>query len=145
MCFWHPALIQFMPDKTLKRLFDTCCQLRENWRGELVGKKAPFFVRQGLYEQLIAYHQLVMNELKSRGLEWNALWDDLEFMGSQRPFKGLRPDYLAIYIEADTPYGYFNEKYLCDQILWLRNHGKDTSKILESLRQKGFKELENLF
>lgn len=145
MCLWHPALIPFMPDKTIKRLFRTCCELRQNWRGESSTKQAPFFVRNGLYEQLIAYQQIVTREMLKRGLDWCAFWDDVEYMGDNPPFRYLREDWLALYIEKESPYPYMDEKYLCNQILWLRNHGKGTSKILKALRLNGFKGLENLF
>ena len=145
VCLWHPKLIPHMPDKTLKRLFRTCCELRQNWRTRTGTKQGPFFVRDGMYEQLIVYHQSVMREMASRGLEWEPVWDDLLYMGIEEPFRRLREDYLQMYLEMETPYGYMDEKYLCNQILWLRNHGKDVSKILNSLRQNGFSGLKNLF
>lgn len=145
LCFWHPALIPYMPDKTLKRLFRTCCELRENWRGEKSTKQAPFFVRQGVYEQLIAYQQIVIHEMQNRGLDWEPVWDDIEYMGENRPFNCLREDWLALYVDTETPYGYMNDSYLRNQVLWLRNHGKGlNTETLEALRQKGFKGLEKL-
>lgn len=132
-----------MPNKTLERLFRTCCELRQNWRGETSTKQAPFFVRQGLYEQLITYQQLVLHEMQTRGLDWDAEWDDIQYTGTSRPFLCIREDWLALYI--DNPYPFMDEKYLRNQILWLRNHGKPTSEILKALRQKGFQISENLF
>lgn len=143
MCLWHPALLPFMPNKTLERLFRTCCELRQNWRGEASTKQAPFFVRQGVYEQLITYQQLILHEMQARGLDWDAEWDDIQYMGTSRPFLCIREDWLALYI--DNPYPFMDEKYLRNQVLWLRNHGKPTSEILKALRQKGFRISENLF
>ena len=84
MCLWHPVLIPFMPDKTLKRLFRTCCELRQNWRGESSTKQAPFFVRNGLYEQLIAYQQIVTREMLKRGLDWCAFCERIGWPSTLR-------------------------------------------------------------
>lgn len=143
--FWHPALIPFMPDATVKRLFKYTCDMRQNWRvhGDT---DTPYPVKAGAYEQLLSYWSIVACEMNHRGLEWNPVWSDIEYRGFHDPFRGIREDWLAMYFGMSNPYpGWHTEKRLCSQILWLRNHGKDTSKILKALRHNGFKGLENLF
>lgn len=98
----------------------------------------------GAYEQLISYWSLVACEMDRRGLDRDSRWDDIEYRGTHDPFRCIRLDWLSLYFDMENPYsGFHTEDKLCSQILWLRNHGKDTSKILKVLRQKGFNGLKN--
>lgn len=144
---WHPALIPLMPDKTLLKLLQYVQAMREGWR-DRVGSSIKIVpcVWYGSYEQLIAYWSLVACEVDKRGLERSPVWDDIEYRGLHEPFRCLRLDWLEMYFSTDNPYaGFHTEEKLYSQILWLRNHGKDCSKILNALRLKGFKSVEKLF
>lgn len=144
---WHPELLPFMPDNTLVRLLKYCQGMREGWRDkENTPVKIAPCVWYGAYEQLIAYWSLVACEVDRRQIPRDPVWDDIEYRGFHDPFHCLRLDWLEMYLDTDNPYeGFHTEEKLYSQILWLRNHKKDTSKLLNALRLKGYKRLEKFF
>ena len=84
MFIWHQDLIPTLPNKELIKLHYDCCNLR--------GKNFHFkfrYIFNHLPERLIAYHWIVMDEMKKRGYSpdnniWMNNWYRGESLGIQK-------------------------------------------------------------
>ena len=80
MRLWHQKLIPYLPRQQLLGQHRECCALR----GKGWGRKHSVvnYVFDNSHCKLVAYHYLVMNEMKARGYHPNETWYNVNWRGS---------------------------------------------------------------
>ena len=80
MRLWHQSLIKYLPRQQLLGQHRECAALR----GKGWGKKHSVvnYVFTHSPARLVAYHYLVMNEMRERGYNPDKLWYDCDYRGS---------------------------------------------------------------
>ena len=79
MRLWHQALISKLPRQQLLGQHRECCALR----GKGWGKKHSVvdYVFKYSPEKLVAYHLMVMFEMKKRGYKPDPIWENCNYRG----------------------------------------------------------------
>ena len=79
MRLWHQALISKLPRQQLLGQHRECCALR----GKGWGKKHSVVDYVFTYkpEKLVAYHMMVMLEMKKRGYKPDPIWENCNYRG----------------------------------------------------------------
>ena len=79
MRLWHQALISKLPRQQLLGQHRECCALR----GKGWGKKHSVvdYVFKYSPEKLVAYHMMVMFEMKKRGYKPDPIWENCNYRG----------------------------------------------------------------
>ena len=79
MRLWHQKLIPLLPRQQLLGLHREVCALR----GKGWGKKHSVvdYVFKYSPEKLVAYHMMVMFEMKKRGYKPDPIWEDCNYRG----------------------------------------------------------------
>ena len=79
MRLWHQALISKLPRQQLLGQHRECCALR----GKGWGKKHSVvdYVFTHSPEKLVAYHMMVMFEMKKRGYKPDPIWENCNYRG----------------------------------------------------------------
>lgn len=79
MRLWHQYLIPYLPRQQLLGAHRECCALR----GAGWGKKHATvdYVFTHIPERLVAYHFLIMKEMRKRDYYPNEIWDDIDYRG----------------------------------------------------------------
>ena len=79
MRLWHQTLISKLPRQQLLGQHRECCALR----GAGWGKKHATvdYVFGHIPERLVAYHFLVMREMRERGYHPDEIWNDIDYRG----------------------------------------------------------------
>ena len=105
MRLWHESLISKLPRQQLLGQHRECCALRGGGWGK---KHATVnYVFDHSPYKLFQYHQLVMNEMLSRGYKPNELWLDPLYRGTKEDsYISLSSEVLTspIYPEHDNVY-----------------------------------------
>ena len=79
MRLWHQALISKLPRQQLLGQHRECCALR----GKGWGKKHSVvdYVFTHSPEKLVAYHMMIMFEMKKRGYKPDPIWENCNYRG----------------------------------------------------------------
>ena len=79
MRLWHQAIISKLPRQQLLGQHRECCALR----GKGWGKKHSIvdYVFKYSPEKLVAYHMMVMFEMKKRGYKPDPIWENCNYRG----------------------------------------------------------------
>ena len=79
MRLWHQSLIPHLPRQQLLGQHRECCALR----GKGWGRKHSVvnYVFEHYHFQLVAYHYLIMNEMKRRGYKPDETWYNVNWRG----------------------------------------------------------------
>lgn len=79
MKLYHQSLIPYLPRQQLLEAHRECCALR----GASWGKKHATvdYVFSHIPERLVAYHFLVMKEMRKRGYHPDEIWNDIDYRG----------------------------------------------------------------
>lgn len=118
MRLWHDCLITFLPRQQLIGQHRECCALRGKGWGKT--HATVNYVFQYTPYRLYLYHRLVMNEMKDRGYNVDALWMDPLYRGKHcEPHQFL--ERLSI---AEVPiYPEHNDTYLHECLKNLEDKG----------------------
>lgn len=127
MRLWHQSLIPYLDRQRLLGAHRECCALR----GKGWGKRHSVvnYVFNHESERLVAYHRLIINEMKNRGYHPDGVWLDGNYRGS---VLGIQENWCdpkaegGIYINAtlnEMIYPEHNDVYL--------------QECIENLKQKG--------
>ena len=79
MRLWHQKMIKYLPRQQLLGQHRECCALRGNgW-----GKKHSVvdYVFTYTPERLVAYHALIINEMRRRGYKPDLIWENRNWRG----------------------------------------------------------------
>lgn len=79
MRLWHEKLIQYLPNKQLLGQHRECCALRGNGWGKKHSVVDYVFTHR--YEDLYAYHLIVMEEMNKRGYNVENKWKNCSYRG----------------------------------------------------------------
>ncbi len=128
MRLWHQSIIDKLPRQQLLGQHRECCALR----GKGWGKKHATvdYVFTHSPTRLVAYHYLIMNEMKRRGYSPNEIWYNVDYRGSSLEEKALWCNslHLAGFLCAVKNHNYIiypehNDEYLKECIDNLKNKG----------------------
>ena len=133
MRLWHQKLIPYLPRQQLLGQHRECCALR----GKGWGKKHSVvnYVFTHYHIQLVAYHYLVMEEMRHRGYNPDKIWYNSNWRGS---VLGEEKDWTSqeavdvVYNDAKNGqmiYPEHNDAYLRECIENLRSKGIDVSEM----------------
>lgn len=134
MRLWHQKLIPYLPRQQLLGQHRECCALR----GKGWGKKHSVvdYVFTHYPEMLVAYHRLIMAEMKNRGYHPDESWDDCNYRGSILGVEENWCDPKAIggyvinsILTEETIYPEHDDVYLRECIENLRGKGIDVSEM----------------
>lgn len=116
MRLWHESLIPYLPRQQLLGQHRECCALR----GRGWGKKHATvdYVFKYTPNLLVAYHNIVMDEMRKRGYKINEKWYDDDYRGKyigiqkgwtdsnlvNTYYNMYEVDYINIYPEHDALY-----------------------------------------
>jgi uncharacterized protein (TIGR02328 family) len=126
MRLWHQKLIPFLPRQQLLGQHRECCALR----GKGWGKKHKIvdYVFTHNPAKLVAYHYLIMDEMKRRGYKPDTTWLCCDYRGSvlgyAQPMEFCDGILLQLYTSnSDIIYNEHNDEYLQECLENLRGKG----------------------
>ena len=96
MRLWHQDLISKLPRQQLLGQHRECCALRGAGWGR--NHSVVNYVFTHIPERLVAYHYLVMDEMKNRGYNPDKIWNDPNYRGKNI---GTQKDWCDIDIVND--------------------------------------------
>lgn len=79
MRLWHEELIECLPRQQLLGQHRECCALRGNGWGK--PHSTVNYVFKYKRERLVAYHQLIIQEMLNRGYNPNQFWTNYSYRG----------------------------------------------------------------
>lgn len=126
MRLWHQKLLPYLPRQQLLGQHRECCALRGNGWGKK--HKIVDYVFTHNPAKLVAYHYLVMDEMKRRGYKPDTTWYYCNYRGSTlgytEPFVFCDDILLQLYTNSsDIIYDEHNDAYLQECIENLRGKG----------------------
>ena len=128
MRLWHQSLIKYLPRQQLLGQHRECCALRGRGWGR--NHSVVNYVFTHSPNKLIAYHHLVMEEMKKRGYHPDATWYQVDWRGTQLgEEKGWGDEYEVNEIKcfcrdgSAMIYSEHNDKYLQECIKNLKGKG----------------------
>lgn len=135
MRLWHQGLISKLPRQQLLGQHRECCALR----GAGWGKKHATvdYVFTHIKERLVAYHFLVMKEMRERGYHPDEIWNDIDYrgktLGTQKDW--CDADLIKIWycdaLDGHMIYPEHNEEYLQECLDNLKGKGVDLYKTMD--------------
>ena len=115
MRLWHQSLIKHLPRQQLLGQHRECCALRGKGWGRNHSVVNYVFTYSPSY--LIAYHKLIMKEMRNRGYNPNEIWENYQYRGTSLGFEDwcsddkisnllfeVRDNNLIIYPEHNNSY-----------------------------------------
>ena len=130
MRLWHQELIPKLPRQQLLGQHRECCALRGAGWGRKHATVDYVFTHNPAY--LVAYHWLVMKEMRRRGYVPDRVWDNANWrgstMGEQEGWVNTEWAY-DLLIEGGILYSEHNSSYLRECIENLRNKGIDVTEM----------------
>ena len=126
MRLWHQSLIPHLPRQQLLGQHRECCALRGAGWGRKHSVVNYVFIHEPTY--LVAYHYLIMNEMKRRGYNPDSIWYNCDYrgktLGTQQGWVNEKLVGNLLIASQYTPiYSEHNEEYL--------------QECLDNLREKG--------
>ena len=128
MRLWHQKLIPFLPRQQLLGQHRECCALR----GKGWGKKHKIvdYVFTHNPALLVAYHFLIIKEMKRRGYNPDKTWEIAEYRGSTigmtELYEFCDPIILQLYTELPQ-----------EEMIYLEHNDAYLQECIENLRSKG--------
>lgn len=130
MRLWHQSLIPYLPRQQLLGQHRECCALRGKGWGKKHSVVDYVFTHKPAY--LVAYHWLVMKEMRKRGYNPDRAWDSADWRGS---ILGAEEGWVNtewaydLFIEGGILYSEHNDAYLRECIENLRGKGIDVTEM----------------
>ena len=123
MRLWHQALIPLLPRQQLLGQHRECCALRGKGWGR--NHSVVNYVFTHSPSKLIAYHFLVMREMKRRGYHPDLIWENITYRGSALGFQENWVDESEIksLLNSNLIYSEHNDNYLKECLDNLRGKG----------------------
>lgn len=138
MRLWHQKLIPYLPRQQLLGQHRECCALRGKGWGRKHATVDYVFTHSPDY--LIAYHFLVMREMRQRSYSPDDAWDNPNYRGSVLGIEQDRSNPKALCsiltstaISGETIYFEHDDAYLQECIENLESKGVDMSAAKEAL------------
>lgn len=128
MRLWHQSLIKHLPRQQLLGQHRECCALRGKGWGR--NHSVVNYVFNHEPELLVAYHYLIMDEMRKRGYKPDPTWNHPEYRGSAL-------GYVSAWADADMvddQYIYATHK---DGIIYPEHNDEYLQECIENLKGKG--------
>lgn len=124
MRLWHQSLISKLPRQQLLGQHRECCALR----GKGWGRKHSVvdYVFTHSPEHLVAYHFLVMNEMKARGYHPDETWYNGNWRGN------ILGEEIG-WCDFDKCVTIFNQ----EELIYLEHNDKYLQECIDNLKEKG--------
>ena len=128
MRLWHQKLLPYLPRQQLLGQHRECCALR----GKGWGRKHSVvdYVFTHKPESLVAYHYLVMNEMKRRGYNPDVRWYNCDFRGNAIGTEVGRCD-------SNIIAGFVMAANCCNIMIYPEHNNEYFQECLENLSNKG--------
>ena len=130
MRLWHQRLIPILPRQQLLGQHRECCALRGKGWGRKHATVDYVFAHDPAL--LIAYHWLVLDEMRSRGYKYAPEWDRAEFRGKQL---GIDTQWYDLHTLLLTPHQH--SPILKARMIYPEHDDSYLKSCLENLRRKG--------
>lgn len=128
MRLWHQELIPYLPRQQLLGQHRECCALR----GAGWGRKHSVvnYVFEHSPSLLVAYHKLIMNEMKNRGYNPDPIWENINWRGTRlgEESSWANDDKVSNYLFAVRDDNY---------ILYPEHNDEYLNECLDNLKSKG--------
>ena len=128
MRLWHQKLIPYLPRQQLLGQHRECCALRGKGWGRPHATVNYVFTHSPA--RLVAYHCLIMNEMKRRGYNPNECWYNVDYRGSTIGEQVLWCDF-------STMYGFLDEAENHKHIIYSEHDDAYLDECLANLLTKG--------
>lgn len=128
MRLWHQSLIPYLPRQQLLGQHRECCALRGNGWGRKHATVDYAFKYNPAY--LVAYHYLIMNEMKNRNYKPDMLWMSPNWRGNT-----LKLD--TSFADPDIVYDTYKNATEENQIIYPEHNDKYLQECLDNLKSKG--------
>ena len=128
MRLWHQDLIKYLPRQQLLGQHRECCALR----GAGWGRKHSVvnYVFTHKPDSLVAYHYLIMDEMKKRGYHPDERWYNCDYRGSTLGTEKGRCD-------PNVVAGLTMAAHRCDVMVYHEHNDAYLQECIENLKQKG--------
>lgn len=123
MRLWHQSLIPYLPRQQLLGQHRECCALRGKGWGRKHSTVDYVFMYEPAY--LVAYHYVVMDEMKKRGYHPDPIWENKNYRGKKLGLSYNWVDNFTLLIASNK------------DIIYLEHDNKYLKECLENLKQKG--------
>jgi len=127
MRLWHQSLIPYLPRQQLLGQHRELCALRGKGWGRKHSTVDYVFTYKP--DRLIAYHHLVMDEMKKRGYRPDDIWTNATYRGKELGQNWNKDngwdiaEWLYYYSLENPIYSEHNDKYLKECLENLKNKG----------------------
>lgn len=125
---WHQKLIPHLPRQQLLGQHRECCALRGAGWGR--NHSVVNYVFTHNTARLVAYHFLVMNEMKKRGYKPDETWYDPDYRGSTLGRQ-------TFWCQQDVLIGLVHAGMNCDYIIYPEHNDEYLQECLDNLKGKG--------
>ena len=129
MRLWHQNLISKLPRQQLLGQHRECCALR----GKGWGRKHSVvnYVFNNSSCKLVAYHYLIMNEMKRRGYKPNEIWYNVNWRGNElgEELGWAAQAIVDLYVEKAPLYG--------GTMIYTEHNDEYLQECLDNLKSKG--------
>ena len=134
MRLWHQDLISKLPRQQLLGQHRECCALR----GAGWGRKHSVvdYVFTHIPERLVAYHYLIMDEMKNRGYNPDKIWEDPNYRGK---VLGFQEDWC----DKDFVNVWHQEASIGKKKIYFEHDDNYYNECIENLKEKGI-DIENV-
>jgi uncharacterized protein (TIGR02328 family) len=127
MRFWHQKLLPYLDRQRLLSQHRECCALRGKGWGKKHATVDYVFTHNPAY--LVAYHVLVMDEMKRRGYHPDEQWCFADWRGSTL---GMEPAWADVDIAEDQLY--YTEKF--GQMIYPEHNDTYLAECVRLLKEK---------
>lgn len=128
MRLWHQKLIKYLPRQQLLGQHRECCALRgKGWGRKHATVDYVFTHNPAL---LVAYHYLVMDEMKRRGYKPDPIWFDCDYRGKEL---GRETCWTTI----STVVEIYTQSFNTNKIIYPEHNEEYLQECLNNLKSKG--------
>ena len=128
MRLWHQSLIKCLPRQQLLGQHRECCALRGKGWGR--NHSVVNYVFEHDPARLVAYHRLVMDEMKARGYNPNEIW--------YKPnYRGTTLDFVENWAGEADVFGLHCSAKEYDYIIYSEHNDEYLQECIENLKGKG--------
>ena len=128
MRLWHQSLIPHLPRQQLLGQHRECCALRGMGWGRKHATVDYVFKHNPAY--LVAYHYLIINEMKNRNYNPDVLWMSPNWRGGT-----LKLD--TSFADPDIVYDTYKDATEENQIIYSEHNDEYLKECLDNLKNKG--------
>ena len=128
MRLWHQSIIKDLPRQQLLGQHRECCALRGKGWGKPHSVVNYVFTHSPA--RLVAYHYLIMNEMKARGYNPNEIWYNCDYRGTVLGEE-------VLWCDKATMLGFLTAAEEYDYIIYPEHNDEYLKECIDNLKSKG--------